>query len=352
MYYNLIRPILFCLDPELSHNFSLKAIKLIDQIHLLKYTVKHLPVLPQKVMGLTFPNQVGLAAGLDKNGDYIDALGELGFGFIEIGTVTPKPQPGNPRPRLFRLIKEQALINRMGFNNKGVDYLIERVKQKRYQGILGINIGKNASTPLEKAIDDYKYCLTKVYDFADYITVNISSPNTPGLRDLQSKDYLNTLLNGLKQEQFRLANDKNKYVPMVIKVAPDLNNEDIASMAEVFINNKVDGIIATNTATDHSAISASKYFNEQGGLSGEAIFSKATTVLAEFKHALGHHKIPLIASGGIMSGEEAKIKVEAGAELIQLYSGLIFKGPKLIASCAKTLNKAFFEQPGKKCQID
>lgn len=352
MSYKLIRPILFALESEFSHNFSLKAIELLDQLHLLKYTLKQVPVLPIKVMGLTFNNAVGLAAGLDKNGDYIDALGSLGFGFIEIGTVTPKPQAGNPKPRLFRLKKDHALLNRMGFNNKGVDHLISKVKQAKYDGILGINIGKNADTPIENAIEDYRSCLVKVYEHASYITINISSPNTPGLRTLQSADYLNQLLKELKQEQQRLANDYNKYVPLVIKIAPDLELDEIANMAALFIEHKIDGIIATNTTLQKSGLQESHYEKEAGGLSGEPLFFPATKVLAELKQALDQHQIPLIASGGIMSAAQARKKVDAGADLVQLYTGLIYEGPSLISACLSTLNEAFFEKAGKKCQID
>lgn len=307
--------------------------KWLEQKKCLKHLLKPVPSTPITVMGLTFPNAIGLAAGLDKNGDYIDALGQLGFGFIEVGTVTPKPQQGNPQPRLFRLVKEQAIINRMGFNNKGVDYLAERIKAKRFDGIIGVNIGKNATTPLENALEDYIFCLNKVYPLADYITINISSPNTPGLRSLQEKDSLYQLLVGLKHEQIRLANDTGRYVPLVIKIAPDLSEQEVLTMADALIANKMDGVIATNTTLDRDGVKQSTYANEAGGLSGLPLFNKSTRILTQLKQALASSPIALIASGGIITAAHAEEKKQAGADLVQLYTGLIYRGPALVREC-------------------
>ncbi|MBA2653543.1 MAG: quinone-dependent dihydroorotate dehydrogenase [Gammaproteobacteria bacterium] len=335
MNYNLIRSLLFLLNPELSHNFSLKAMKSLEQIGLLNHFITKAASTPRKLLGLTFENPVGLAAGLDKNGDYIDVLGSLGFGFIEIGTVTPKPQSGNPKPRMFRLEKDQAIINRMGFNNKGVDHLVGQVKKKKYQGVLGINIGKNATTAIENAIQDYLYCLDKVYAHASYITINISSPNTPGLRSLQGTEHLTSMLGELKKRQDQLANQHNKYVPLIIKISPDLNSQEIIDMAGAFLENKIDGIIATNTTLDRINLN-SIYANESGGLSGQPLFDKSTQVLSQLKK-LVNGQIPIIASGGIMSADQAKTKIEAGADLVQLYTGFIYQGPSLIAECCKVM---------------
>lgn len=335
--YSFVKPLLFSFDPETSHSLTLKSLSVLHRLSLLKlFVTAHRPM-PVQVFGLTFENPVGLAAGLDKNGDYIDCLAALGFGFIEIGTITPRPQTGNPTPRLFRLEKELALINRMGFNNKGVDYLVARVKRKKYSGILGINIGKNGTTSLENAFDDYQICMQKVYPYASYITVNISSPNTPGLRELQSKNYLEELLSSLKKEQLRLADTHHKYIPLLIKIAPDLSSQEIADMAQAFIAHKIDGVIATNTTIDRSQIATSSLADEAGGLSGQPLFSKATAVLKQLKTLLTESKIPIIASGGIMTGEQACEKINAGAQLIQLYTGLIYSGPQLIADSLKSV---------------
>ncbi len=334
MIYKLIRSILFQLEPELSHNFSLKAIKLLEILGCLHR--KTIP-LPRKVFGIDFPNPIGLAAGLDKNGDYIKALCKLGFGFIEIGTVTPKPQPGNVKPRLFRLETNQALINRMGFNNKGVDHLVAMLEKQNNLGVIGINIGKNASTPLDHAIDDYCFCYDKVHPYASYVTVNISSPNTTGLRDLQGSAYLSSLLAALKDRQLALSQTQNRYVPIVVKVSPDLNQAQIEEMAAIFIQHHVDGIIATNTAIDRTKIKAQPLAAETGGLSGEPIFELSTQVLSEFKRLTTGHAISLIASGGVMSPEQAIEKFKAGADLVQLYTGLIYQGPSLISKCCKSI---------------
>ena len=284
-------------------------------------------------MGINFPNLLGLGAGLDKNGDYIDALGALGFGFIEIGTVTPLPQPGNPKPRLFRLKDDQAIINRMGFNNKGVDYLVSKVKKSNYlknNGILGINIGKNATTPIEKAVDDYLICLNKVYEYASYIVINISSPNTKNLRDLQSQESLDILLQTLMSQRSNLEKKHNKYVPLVVKIAPDLSIDEVKSISKTLINNKIDGVIATNTSISRPKIlKSTAYINEQGGLSGGVIAPLSDKVISElFKHL--KDKIPIIGCGGVTDKSSAEIKLKAGAKLLQVYTGFIYRGVDLI----------------------
>ncbi|NLN56374.1 MAG: quinone-dependent dihydroorotate dehydrogenase, partial [Gammaproteobacteria bacterium] len=287
---------------------------------------------PVTCMGIEFPNPVGLAAGLDKNGAYIDALAGLGFGFIEIGTITPRPQAGNPHPRLFRIPQAKAIINRMGFNNDGVDQLIENVKAAKFKGILGINIGKNADTPVENAADDYLICLEKVYNYASYVTVNISSPNTKNLRSLQSGDALTELLQTLKQRQLELAEEHQHYVPLVLKVAPDLDAEDIQFIAKQLLQFKIDGLIVTNTTLSREGVENLPHGDEAGGLSGAPVFEKSTACLAAFSEAL-KGEIPLIGVGGILSGEQALAKKNAGASLVQVYSGLIYAGPELVQDC-------------------
>lgn len=287
-------------------------------------------------MGIEFPNPVGLAAGLDKNGAYIDALAAQGFGFIEIGTITPKPQPGNPEPRLFRLPEAKAIINRMGFNNDGVDQLIENVKAAKFKGVLGINIGKNAMTPVENAVDDYLICLEKVYNYASYITVNISSPNTKNLRSLQSGEALTELLETLKKRQLELAEEYQHYVPLVLKVAPDLEQEDIQFISNQLPQFKIDGLIVTNTTLSREGVENLKHGDEAGGLSGAPVFAKSTACLAAFAKA-PQGQIPLIGVGGILSGEDAAAKKNAGATLVQVYSGLIYTGPRLVKDCVDAL---------------
>lgn len=289
---------------------------------------------PLTVMGLDFPNCVGLAAGLDKDGEYIDGLAGLGFGFIEIGTVTPRPQDGNPQPRLFRLPQSEAIINRMGFNNKGVDHLIERVKKSSFDGVLGINIGKNFDTAVENAVDDYLICLNKVYVYASYIAINISSPNTPGLRTLQYGDELRNLLIALKKEQSILTEKHKKYVPIAIKIAPDLEEHEIKAMAEVFLEQKIDCLIATNTTLAREAVKGQQYAEEQGGLSGKPVTQKSTEVIRLFHQVLGD-EIPIIGVGGVSSTQDAKDKLEAGASLVQIYTGFVYQGADLIRQCAK-----------------
>jgi len=333
--YPLIRKALFIADPETAHGLALEGLRLgygVGATHLLCKT-KSLPV---TVMGLEFPNPVGMAAGMDKNGDYIEALGSLGFGFIEVGTVTPRPQPGNPKPRIFRIQKANAMINRLGFNNKGVDHLVKQVKKHRYKGILGINIGKNFDTPNDKAADDYLTCLEKVYPHADYITINISSPNTKGLRELQDTEQLNSLLAILNNRRLELADEFQKRVPLVVKVAPDLEDEQIPRMAEVVIQNEFDGLIATNTTISRDAVKGMRHADEQGGLSGAPVKEMANHVLAEFRAHLPAG-IALIGTGGITNGEDAAEKIQLGAELVQFYTGFVYKGPDLVGDCLKAI---------------
>lgn len=315
-------------DAERSHHLSLIALKNINKSSLLPNKHYHKP---KNIFGIEFENPVGLAAGLDKDGEYIDALGKLGFGFLEIGTVTPKPQPGNPKPRLFRLKKNQAIINRMGFNNKGIDALIGNVKRSKYEGVLGINIGKNATTPIESAHLDYQLCLEKAYCHADYIVINISSPNTPGLRDLQFEDAFKTLFDCLKQTQHSLATKHQKQVPLLVKVAPDLLTSDIKSLAQLFSHYNIEGVIATNTTIQREHLITEENMDQKGGLSGKPLLKNANDVLKELHQCIPN--IPLIGVGGIMNAADAQSKFDAGASLVQLYSGLIYNGPKLIGEC-------------------
>ena len=333
MLYSLARPLLFSLAPERAHELTLSLLKSSHKMGLMRQNVAAKPV---TCMGIEFPNPVGLAAGLDKNGAYIDALAGQGFGFIEIGTITPRPQAGNPHPRLFRLPQAKAIINRMGFNNDGVDQLVENVKAAKFKGILGINIGKNADTPVEKAVDDYLICLEKVYNYASYITVNISSPNTKNLRSLQSGDALTELLETLKKRQLELAQEYQHYVPLVLKVAPDLDNSDIAFIAKQLLQFKIDGLIVTNTTLSREGVEGLEHAEEAGGLSGAPVFEKSTACLAAFAAVL-KGQIPLIGVGGILSGADAAAKKQAGANLVQVYSGLIYIGPKLVKDCVDAL---------------
>lgn len=336
MSYSVIRNILFRLPPETSHDLSLDWMSAAHRLKLLTPFVHSIPNDPCKVMGIHFPNRVGLAAGLDKNADHMDALGALGFGFIEVGTVTPRPQPGNPKPRLFRLADEKAIINRMGFNNKGIDHLIERVKRNHFAGPVGINIGKNFDTPVENANSDYLYGLRAAYPSATYITVNVSSPNTPGLRSLQFGDSLNSLLDALKEQQALLAAQFGRYVPIVIKIAPDMTDEEIVLVGESLKARELDGVIAGNTTLDREAVQRSPFASEAGGLSGAPLTQKSTHVIKQLKSVLGD-SLPIIGVGGIMSGDQAAEKIEAGASLIQLYTGFIYQGPKLIRECVESI---------------
>jgi len=336
--YPFFRSGLFRLDPETAHHFSMGALKAAEKCGVLGliYPTDEL-VAPVEVMGLKFPNRIGLAAGLDKDGDVIDALGRLGFGCVEIGTITPRPQAGNPKPRLFRLIPHEAIINRMGFNNPGIDIGVENVrKSKTFQGIIGFNIGKNKDTPNENAADDYLACLRKAYPVADYIAVNLSSPNTPGLRDLQGAEASARLLETLKNEQQKLVAEHGKHVPLLFKVAPDLEDAQIRDLSQVFLNGGLDGLIATNTTLDRQAVADHPRAGEAGGLSGRPVFEKSTEVLRAFSSHLGG-KIPIIGVGGISSLEDAREKIRAGAALVQIYTSFIYQGPKLVREIARNL---------------
>jgi dihydroorotate dehydrogenase len=326
--YRLARPLLFSLDPETAHRVTLK---LADSAGFLLQ--QEIPRNPVRAMGLEFPNPVGLAAGLDKDAAHIDALAALGFGFIEVGTVTPRPQPGNPRPRLFRLPRADALINRFGFNNVGVDAFLRNIERTRWRGILGINIGKNADTPTERAVEDYEIGLEKVYAKASYVAVNISSPNTAGLRDLQQKGQLEDLLKKLVDKREALADRHGKRVPLALKVAPDLRDEEIRDIADAVRRHRIDALIATNTSLSRAGVAGLEHWEESGGLSGAPIRSLATEVLRKFSAQLKGEAL-LIGAGGIASGEDAIGKIRAGASLVQLYTGLIYRGPALVAECA------------------
>jgi len=339
--YPLVRPLLFSLDPESAHDLTLSALSAAAKIGFTQRLTKPLPD-PRTVMGIWFPNPVGLAAGLDKDGACIDGLAALGFGFIEIGTVTPRPQPGNPKPRMFRLPQANALINRMGFNNGGVDALVRNVQASRFyqnkQGVLGLNIGKNADTPIERAIDDYLICLDKVYPFADYVTVNISSPNTKNLRQLQQASELGTLLSALKNSQRTLADRYGRYVPIALKIAPDLDHEQIKSITELLLQHQIDAVIATNTTITRGAVSGLPHADEAGGLSGAPVLPLSNHVISALRSEL-KDTIPIIGVGGILSGEDARAKIDAGASLVQLYTGLIYRGPALVKACAQALKQ-------------
>ncbi len=328
-FYSAIRPLLFSMDPETAHHVTLQLLNLAHRTKLSALISANSHDQPVNVMGLHFKNRVGLAAGLDKNGDYIDALAALGFGFIEIGTVTPRPQPGNPKPRLFRLPEHQAIINRMGFNNLGIDHLLIRAEKCRYQGILGINIGKNFDTSIENAVDDYLIGLRKSYPYASYIAINISSPNTKNLRQLQQGDEIKNLLSALKEEQLKLKQQYDKYVPLVVKIAPDLTADEIIHIAGLLMEFDVDGVIATNTTIARDKIQGHPYAGEAGGLSGAPVKDSSTAVVKRLNAEL-KGKLPIIAAGGILSAADAQEKLKAGASLVQIYSGLIYKGPQLL----------------------
>ncbi|UNU73590.1 quinone-dependent dihydroorotate dehydrogenase [Moraxella nasovis] len=335
MSYALLRPFLFNMDPEQAHELTLDLLNKAHHAKLLNFFATR-QSLPVTCMGIEMPNPVGLAAGLDKNGAYIDALAELGFGYLEIGTVTPRPQAGNGKPRLFRLQEDGAIINRMGFNNDGVDTLIANVKRAKYKGVLGINIGKNATTPVENALDDYIYCLERVYPYASYITINISSPNTKNLRSLQNADALSVLLDGIKKCHQRLTLEHGFYVPLALKIAPDLDESQINEIAKAVLNFDIDGLIATNTTLSRAGVENSSQKDETGGLSGRPIGHHSTAVLAQFADRLSD-KVDLIGVGGIDSGNIAVKKMQAGATAVQLFSGLVYQGPKLIDDCVRAI---------------
>ncbi len=334
--YSLAKPILFQFDAEKVHDLTLKTLKFAEKAGVLSFCSQAPVCQPREVMGLQFPNPVGLAAGLDKNGAVINGFAKLGFGFIEVGTVTPRAQLGNPRPRLFRVPEARGIINRFGFNNLGVDNLVENVKAAIYRGILGINIGKNFDTPNEHAVGDYLICMQKVYAHASYITVNISSPNTKNLRDLQEKDALSALLATLKSEQSKLAEKHGKYVPIALKIAPDLISEQVVEIADLLMQHKIDGVIATNTTLAREAVKGMQNAEETGGLSGAPVRNQSTIVIQQLSKRL-QGALPIIGVGGILGGADAVEKIAAGASLVQVYSGLIYQGPKLVRDICKTL---------------
>lgn len=334
--YNIAKSILFQLDAEVSHDLTLKTLKLSERLGLLSCASPFPACQPRQVMGLNFPNPVGLAAGLDKNAAVIDGMAALGFGFIEVGTVTPRPQPGNPKPRLFRVPEAKGIINRFGFNNLGVDNLVENVKAAKYKGIIGINIGKNFDTPIENAVQDYLICMQKVYEYASYITVNISSPNTKNLRALQEKEALSHLLATLKVEQTKLADAYGKYVPIALKIAPDLEHEQVNEIADLLKQHQFDGVIATNTTLSRDLVQGLAHASETGGLSGAPVREKSTLVIQQLSQRL-QGEVPIIGVGGILNGQDAAEKIAAGASLVQLYSGLIYQGPALVRDVRKAL---------------
>ncbi len=334
--YRILRSLLFCLPPERAHDLVLRLLDYGYPAARVKRLRQHLPTKAVKVFGLSFPNPVGLAAGLDKDGEHIDSLFGLGFGFIEVGAVTPRPQPGNAKPRLFRLNKENALINRFGFNNQGVDALVSRLKQRKITGIVGVNIGKNRDTPLEKAHQDYAICYQQLYPYADFVTINISSPNTADLRDLQGQKYLNHLLEGLKSQQHALAERHHKQTPLLVKISPDLSDAEIDEMADIFLQLNIEGIVATNTTQSREGLDAC-WLKQAGGLSGLPLRDKTRYVVARFAEKT-QGKIPIIAVGGIFSASDAQALFAAGASLVQLYTGLIYQGPALVKSIIKEVS--------------
>lgn len=333
MLYSLARSALFQLDAERAHELTIEAFKRLPRLATAPFATCREDQ-PVTLFGLHFPNRVGLAAGLDKNGECIEAWARLGFGHIEVGTVTPRPQPGNPKPRMFRLVEQQALINRLGFNNKGVDYLLRQVAQADYQGILGINIGKNADTPIERAADDYLLCLRKVYRAASYVTVNISSPNTKNLRDLQDEAKLEALLQALAAARRELAQQHGKRTPLLVKIAPDVSELQLDHIARLAVELGIDGLIATNTTLSRPGLEAEALAKEQGGLSGAPLESLACDTLRKLRARVGKD-YPLVGVGGICSGEDARTRRRAGADLLQIYTGFIYRGPRLIGECAQ-----------------
>ncbi len=332
--YSLLRPLLFALDAETAHEMTLSVVRQLNSAGLLP--ARKTAGRQVQAMGLIFPNPVGLAAGLDKNGECIEVWGKLGFGFVEVGTVTPRAQPGNPKPRLFRLPEMQALINRFGFNNHGVDALLRNVAAAKFKGILGINIGKNFDTPIEHATDDYLICLDKVYSSASYVAVNISSPNTANLRQLQGAAELDALLGALKARQAALADQHGRYVPLVLKIAPDLDDAQIVNIAAALRRHRIDGVIATNTTLSRAGVENMPQAKEGGGLSGAPLFDQSTAVLKKLARALAN-ELPIIGVGGISDGVGARAKIDAGATLVQIYTGLIFRGPGLVGECISAL---------------
>ena len=346
MLYPLIRKFFFALDAETAHGMGMAGMGFLNSAGVACLLAKAVPADPVEAMGLKFPNPVGIAAGLDKNGDHIDALAALGFGFVEIGTITPRAQSGNPKPRLFRIPERQAIINRMGFNNQGVEQLLANVAAAQFPkrgGILGINIGKNFDTPIEKAADDYLICLDRVYNAASYVAINISSPNTQNLRDLQKDEALDALLGSLKQAQVKLAERHGKYVPLALKIAPDLEDRQIQAIADLLRRHRIDGVIATNTTLSRSGVEGLPHAEQTGGLSGAPVFALSTAVLKKLATALAG-EVPIIGVGGIMTGQDAAAKIEAGAKLVQFYSGFIYRGPDLVSEAAAAIARLRVEQ--------
>lgn len=345
--YELLRPLLFRLAPETAHDWTLRGLRWAERSGLAHLLLLPMVSDPVEIMGLHFPNRVGLAAGLDKNGECIDGLAALGFGFLEIGTVTPRPQPGNPQPRLFRVPQANAIINRMGFNNLGITHLLDQVRNSRYQGVLGINLGKNFDTPLEKAVDDYLFGLRQVYALQHidrkgpdiYITINISSPNTKDLRRLQGRDELPALLTALKAEQGVLSQRHGRYLPLLVKIAPDLSDDEVETVGGLLMEKGIDGVIATNTTLDRSGVSGLSHADEAGGLSGAPLRDRSTNVVRRLSLCT-QGQLPIIAVGGILHERDALAKWEAGAALVQLYSGLIYRGPAIVAEVAESLRQA------------
>ncbi len=337
--YSTLRPLLFSLEAETAHHLTLYALGVAQRSNLMRWVAESPPPdLPVRAFGIDFPNPVGLAAGLDKNGEHLDALGALGFGFIEIGTVTPRPQPGNPKPRLFRLPEHEALINRMGFNNDGVEALVRNVEQSHWRGVMGINIGKNKDTPNEHAADDYLACLERVYPLASYVTINVSSPNTPGLRDLQQGDSLQRLIGTLMDAREKLAARHGARKPVLLKVAPDLDDAQMDAVAAAVLGSGIDGLICTNTTIDRAGVAGSVHAGETGGLSGKPLFEPSTEILRGMARRLGG-AMPLVGVGGVLTGSDAADKIEAGARLVQIYSGLIYRGPWLLTECVEEIRR-------------
>ena len=336
--YEYLRPLLFALDAEAAHRLTLYGLDVAHRSALGHFIARPPAELPVSAFGIDFPNPVGLAAGLDKNAEHLDALGALGFGFVEVGTVTPRPQAGNDKPRMFRLPRHEAIINRLGFNNAGVDALVRNVQESSYRGVLGINIGKNKDTPNERAVDDYLFCLERVYAHASYITVNISSPNTQGLRDLQEEATLRRFIGTLRETQERLGSQQGKRKPMLLKIAPDLGETELDAIAEVLLAAGVDGVICSNTTIDHSAVVDDPQSAETGGLSGKPLFTRSTAVLRDM-HARLQGRVGLVGVGGILEGGDAVEKLDAGAALVQIYSGMVYRGPQLIGECVEEIRR-------------
>jgi dihydroorotate dehydrogenase len=337
--YPLVRPLLFSIDPERAHDLTLESIRLLAATGALALAAGRPVEDPVDLMGIRFRNRVGLAAGLDKNAAHIDAFARIGFGFIEVGTVTPRPQPGNPKPRMFRLPERRALINRMGFNNGGLDAFIANVQRARHAGVLGLNIGKNADTPIERAVDDYLVGLERVWPHASYVTVNISSPNTKHLRQLQGGDELDAMLAALGARRIELARRHGREVPMLVKIAPDLDDAQVEAIGKALVAHSVDGVIATNTTVSREAVRGLPHAEEAGGLSGEPVFESSNRVIRALRQLLPT-RYPIIGVGGILGGRDAQAKIDAGADLVQVYTGLIYRGPALVRECALAISEA------------